>query len=78
MRVGDYINDLNSAEIQFGFVLFQPKLIVSANCGMEIKKVIDYKMLLDQAIEMSAWKPQACIIYNRKHERVGRIYNVSV
>jgi len=78
MIVGDDSNDLNPTEILFGFVLCQPKLIVSANCGMEIKKVIDYKMLLDQAIELSAWKPQACIIYNRKHEEVGRIYTVSV
>jgi len=52
------------------FVLRQPKVIVSANCGIEVKKIIDYKTLLDQAIELSAWKPQTCIIYNRKHEQV--------
>ena len=45
-------------------------MIVSANCGVEVKKIIDYKMLLDQAIEMSAYKPETCIIYNRKHEQV--------
>jgi len=49
----------------------QPKVIVSANCSIEAKKIIDYKLLLDQAIEMSAWKPSACVIYNRKHEEVG-------
>jgi len=47
----------------------EPKVIVSANCAIENKKVINYKPLLDQAIEMSSWKPQACIIYNRKHEQ---------
>jgi len=51
-------------------VYCQPKVIVSANCGMEIKRVIDYKVLLDQAIELSSHKPQTCIIYNRKHEQV--------
>jgi len=50
--------------------LCQAKVIVSANCGVEVKKIIDYKVLLDQAIELSAWKPQTCIIYNRKHEQV--------
>jgi propionyl-CoA synthetase len=47
----------------------EPKIIVSANCGIENKKVINYKPLLDQAIEISSWKPHTCIIYNRKHEQ---------
>jgi len=57
--------------VQFVVVLCQPKLVVSANCGVEVKKIIDYKLLLDQAIELSSWKPQTCIIYNRKHEQVS-------
>jgi len=40
---------------------------------MEVKKVIDYKMLLDRAIELSDWKPQTCVIYNRKHEQVSSV-----
>ena len=54
----------------FNLFLCQPKVIVSANCSIENKRVIDYKVLLDQAVELSAAKPQACIIYNRKHEQV--------
>jgi len=46
-----------------------PKIIVSANCGMEVKKVINYKELLDAAISMSTHKPLACVIFNRKHEQ---------
>jgi propionyl-CoA synthetase len=47
----------------------EPKVIVSANCAIENKKVINYKPLLDQAIEISTWKPQTCVIYNRKNEQ---------
>ena len=45
-------------------------MIVSANCSIDNKRVVDYKVLLDRAIELSSIKPQACIIYNRKHEQV--------
>lgn len=43
----------------------KPKLIVSASCGIEIKKVIEYKPLLDKAIDLSESKPDACIIFQR-------------
>ncbi|MGM0402666.1 MAG: propionyl-CoA synthetase [Thermodesulfobacteriota bacterium] len=43
----------------------RPKLIVSASCGIEGQKVIDYKPLLDTAIDIAASKPQKCIIYQR-------------
>jgi len=43
----------------------EPKVIVSASCGIEIAKVIEYKPLLDQAIEKSAHKPDACVILQR-------------
>ena len=37
----------------------QPKVIVSASCGIEGKRVIEYKPLLDRAIELAAHKPRA-------------------
>lgn len=43
----------------------RPKLIISANTGIEPGKLIDYKILLDKAIEMSEFKPKKCIFYNR-------------
>lgn len=43
----------------------QPKVMISASCGIEIKKVIPYKPLLDKAIDLSAHKPQSCIIFQR-------------
>lgn len=43
----------------------QPKLIVSASCGIEGQRVIAYKPLLDEAIQMATSKPQRCIILQR-------------
>lgn len=43
----------------------KPKLIVSASCGIEIDRVIPYKPLLDQAIEIASAKPERTIIFQR-------------
>ncbi|MDP3321448.1 MAG: AMP-binding protein, partial [Bosea sp. (in: a-proteobacteria)] len=42
-----------------------PKVILAATCGIEPSRVIEYKPLLDQAIELSSHKPQACLILQR-------------
>jgi propionyl-CoA synthetase len=47
----------------------QPKLIVSASCGVEVARVIPYKPLLDAAIIMAVHKPESCIILQRPMER---------
>jgi len=44
----------------------QPKVIVGASCGIEIKKVIAYKPLIDNAIKLAEHKPKNCVIYQRK------------
>jgi propionyl-CoA synthetase len=43
----------------------QPKIIVSASCGIEGKRVIEYKPILDAAIEEAAHKPERLIVYQR-------------
>jgi propionyl-CoA synthetase len=43
----------------------RPKVILSASCGIEPGRVVTYKNLLDQAIALSAAKPDACIILQR-------------
>jgi len=43
----------------------EPKVIVSASCGIEVKKVIEYKPLLDEAIRMAHHKPERCLIFQR-------------
>ncbi len=47
----------------------EPKLIVSASCGVEVNRVVPYKPLLDKAIELASAKPQRCIILQRPEER---------
>ena len=42
-----------------------PKLIVSASCGVEPNRVVPYKPLLDEAIELAAHKPDSCVILQR-------------
>ena len=44
----------------------QPKVIVSASCGHEPNRIVAYKPLLDEAIELSSHKPDNCVIYQRK------------
>ena len=46
----------------------QPKVIVSASCGIEVKKIIAYKPLLDEAIKISSSKPEKCIVLQRPME----------
>ncbi|MCB9960168.1 MAG: propionyl-CoA synthetase [Rhodospirillaceae bacterium] len=43
----------------------KPKVIVSASCGIEGKRVIPYKPMLDEAIDLAKHKPDACIILQR-------------
>ncbi len=43
----------------------KPKAIASASCGIEGARVIPYKPLLDQAIELASHKPTSCIILQR-------------
>jgi len=49
----------------------KPKVIVSASCGIEVKRVIEYKPLLDQAIDLATHKPQRCIIFQRPMARAA-------
>ncbi len=42
-----------------------PKVILSASCGIEPGRVVEYKPLLDSAIEGANHKPQACLIFQR-------------
>jgi len=44
----------------------QPKLVVSASCGIESgPRIVPYKPLLDKALEMARHKPQRCILLQR-------------
>ena len=53
----------------------KPKVIVSASCGIEVARVIPYKPLLDEAIEMSKadCRPEKCVIFQRPQETASMI-----
>src|SRR5664279_1001205 len=42
-----------------------PTVIVSASCGIEGSRVIEYKPLLDKAIALSTHKPAHCVVLQR-------------
>ena len=43
----------------------KPKAILSASCGIEPGRVVPYKPLLDNAIELATHKPETCFIIQR-------------
>ena len=51
----------------------EPKAIVSASCGIEVGRVIEYKPLLDEAIDLAEYKPDACLILQRPQAVAGMI-----
>ena len=43
----------------------RPKVIVSASCGIEVNRVVEYKPLLDEAVRLAQHKPTACLVLQR-------------
>ena len=58
-----------AAELASRIADARPKVIVSASCGLEPGRVVQYKPLLDAAIALSPHKPDACLILQRDAER---------
>ena len=58
-----------AAELAARIADAQPKVIVSASCGLEPGRVVKYKPLLDAAIALSPHKPDACLILQREQAR---------
>src|SRR5215472_9067542 len=48
-----------------------PRLILSASCGIEVNRVVPYKPLLDQAIQLARHQPEHCVILQRPQERAA-------
>ena len=42
-----------------------PKALITASCGIEVSKIIEYKPLVDKAIQQSSHKPDLCVVYQR-------------
>lgn len=57
----------------------QPTVIVSASCGIEPTRVVEYKPMLDHALTRACHQPRACVIVQRDQDRCdlvdGRDYD---
>lgn len=46
-----------------------PRVIVSASCGVEGARVVEYKPLLDEALHLAEHQPETCVILQRPQAR---------
>ncbi|OBT24887.1 propionyl-CoA synthetase [Vibrio cyclitrophicus] len=44
----------------------EPKVLITASCGIEINKVLPYKQMVDRAIMDSRWKPEKVVLFQRE------------
>ncbi|XP_055541300.1 acyl-CoA synthetase short-chain family member 3, mitochondrial [Wyeomyia smithii] len=51
----------------------EPKVVIASNCGIEPNKIIYYLDILHEALQMSKWKPQANIIFQRTNILVSEL-----
>ncbi|OBB57801.1 propionyl-CoA synthetase [Mycobacterium sp. 852013-51886_SCH5428379] len=45
----------------------RPTVVVSASCGVEPTRTVEYKPMLDAALDMAEHTPAACVILQREH-----------
>jgi propionyl-CoA synthetase len=51
----------------------RPKVIVSASCGIEPARIVTYKPMLDEALELAGHKVDHCVILQRPQARADLI-----
>jgi propionyl-CoA synthetase len=51
----------------------RPVVVLTASCGIEAARVVEYKPLLDRAIEMASHKPRHCIVLQRERARASMV-----
>ena len=49
----------------------KPKLLLSASCGLEPARIVEYKPLVDEAIDIASHKPESVVILQRKQHIVA-------
>ncbi|WP_193047844.1 propionyl-CoA synthetase [Mycolicibacterium baixiangningiae] len=47
----------------------RPTVVVSASCGVEPTRTVEYKPMIDAALDMAEHPPAACVILQRDHHR---------
>ncbi len=50
-----------------------PKVVLSASCGIEFDKVIEYKPLLDRAVELAKHKVEHCVVLQRMQSEASLV-----
>ncbi len=58
-----------SAELAARIEDARPKVIVSASCGIEPTRVVEYQPLLDRALGQSSHQPERCVIVQREQAK---------
>src|SRR2546421_2682578 len=43
----------------------RPKVVLSASCGIEVTRVIEYKPLLDRALDLAEHRPEHVVVLAR-------------
>ena len=43
----------------------RPRVVVSASCGIEVARIVEYKPLLDHALELSSHRPEHVVVLQR-------------
>ena len=44
----------------------RPKVVLSGSCGIEVDRIVEYKPLLDRALEEAAHRPDHCVVLQRE------------
>lgn len=47
----------------------EPKVVVSASCGIEPARVVEYKPILDKALDLARHAPEHCVVLQREQAR---------
>src|SRR2546423_56609 len=49
----------------------RPRVVLSASCGIEPGRVVEYKPLLDRALDEAEHRPERCVILQREQARAA-------
>ncbi len=51
----------------------QPKVVVTASCGVELDRILPYKPMVDAAIDQAEHKPECVIVHQRTHFKASEM-----
>ena len=51
----------------------EPKVIVAASCGIEVDRVIEYKPLIEAALEIADHHPDHCVVFQRPQAEASMV-----